>query len=197
VGQKIGDKVYQGFKPDKVNKSGLLEIYSPLLEKKGFNPMPSWMPIPEHQNMKDDELVLTTYKVNAQTHSRTQNCKWLTEIVHNNPGWINPATASKLGIIDGDKIKVRSEIGEITTFARVTEGIVPGIIAISHHCGHWEYGRYASNKKAPVEAGSDPDLELKWWEKNGMHPNWIIPNSPDPINGQQRWFDTVVTINKA
>lgn len=67
----------------------------------------------------------------------------------------------------------------------------------SHHCGHWEYGRYASTKKSPTGSDDDRDLKLKWWDDNGMHPNWIIPNSPDPINGQQRWMDAVVTVSKA
>ena len=52
--------------------------------------------------MKPDELVLTTYKVATQIHSRSQNCKWLTEIYHDNPAWINPATAKAQGIEDGD-----------------------------------------------------------------------------------------------
>jgi hypothetical protein len=30
-----------------------------------------------------------------------------------------------------------------------------------------------------------------------VHPNWIIPNKPDPINGQQAWMDTVVKVTKA
>jgi hypothetical protein len=30
-----------------------------------------------------------------------------------------------------------------------------------------------------------------------VHPNWIIPNKPDPINGQQIWMDTVVKVTKA
>ena len=34
VGQRIGEEVFSGFKPDKVNKSGYLEIYSNLLEDK-------------------------------------------------------------------------------------------------------------------------------------------------------------------
>jgi hypothetical protein len=38
------------------------------------------------QAVKPDELVLTTYKVAVQIHSRSQNCKWLTEIYHSNPG---------------------------------------------------------------------------------------------------------------
>ncbi|MFQ5763585.1 MAG: molybdopterin-dependent oxidoreductase [Rhodospirillales bacterium] len=196
VGQKIGDTVYAGFKPDKVNKSGYLELYSVLLEEKGFASLPTWKPIPEQEKMKADDLILTTYKVNVQTHSRTQNCKWLTEIYHENPGWINPETAAAKGIADGDKIKVKSEIGKIETTAKVTPAVVPGVIAVSHHSGHWEYGRYASGKNSPVGRDDDPELKRKWWKSNGEHPNWAIPNTPDPINGQQRWMDTVVTVTK-
>ena len=37
-----------------------------------------------------------------------------------------------------------------------------------------------------------------WWEgRNGVHPNWIIPNKGDPISGQLVWNDTVVTVEKA
>jgi len=197
IGQKIGDKVYKGFKPDKVNKSGYFELYSELLKIKGFQPLPSYVPIPEHEKMGAGELILTTYKVPVHIHSRSANCKWLTEMYHDNPAKINPKTAKGLGIKTGDKIKVKSKVGEITTTAEVVEGIVPGIVAISHHMGHWEYGRYASGKKAPLAGDNDPGLKEKWWDSYGVHPNWIIPNSPDPISGQNRYMDTVVKVTKA
>jgi anaerobic selenocysteine-containing dehydrogenase len=197
IGQKIGEKVYKGFTPDKVNKSGYLELYSILLKEKGFSPLPTYVPIPEHQKMRSDELILTTYKVNVHIHSRSANCKWLTEICHDNPACINTKTANVRGIKSGDKIIIESRIGSIETKAFVTEAVVPGIVAISHHCGHWEYGRYASGNKPPVKEGNDPDLKLKWWTEYGVHPNWIIPNSPDPISGQQCWMDTVVKVTKA
>jgi anaerobic selenocysteine-containing dehydrogenase len=197
VGQDIGGKAYAGFKPDKLNKSGYFEVYSELLEIKKFPALPTYVPIPEQEKMGSKDLILTTYKVPVQIHSRSANCKWLTEIYHDNPAMINTKTAKQLGIKNGDKIKVKSEAGEITTTANVTEGVVPGVVAISHHVGHWEYGRYASGKKAPLAAGDDPDFKLKWWTKKGVHPNWIIPNRPDPINGQQRWMDNVVKVRKA
>ncbi len=140
---------------------------------------------------------MTTYKVNVQTHSRTQNCKWLTELSYDNPGWINPVTAAALGIEDGDRIKVKSSVGQTESEAKVTPAVVPGVIAISHHCGHWEYGRYASGNKAPHNNVNDPDFQRKWWKNNGVHPNWVIPNAPDPVNGQMRWMDTVVTVARA
>ena len=44
---------------------------------------------------------------------------------------------------------------------------------------------------------NDPDLKNMWWTKHGQHPNFIIPNTPDPVNGQQAWMDTVVKVSKA
>lgn len=200
VGQRIGTKVYRGFPPDKVNKTGYMEIYSELMEEAGFNPLPTYYPIEEHQQMADDDLILTTYKVNVQTHSRTQNCKWLSEIYHENAAWLNPETASARGVADGDMVMLTSDVGEITIKARVTPAVVPGVVSVSMHCGHWRYGRYASGNPTPAALRSDsddPDALRVWWQgNNGAHPNWLIPNSPDPISGQQRCNDTVVRVEK-
>ncbi|MBI4612382.1 MAG: molybdopterin-dependent oxidoreductase [Planctomycetes bacterium] len=198
IAQKCGDgKARKGFPPDKgVWKTGFLEIKSKNLADKGFPALPSWMPIPDHASMSADQLVLTTFKVRTQTQSRTQNCKYLTELYHDNPAWIHPATASQRGIKDGDAIRVRSKIGEITIKAHVTEGIVPGVVAISNHCGHWAWGEFASGKKMFTHA-CEPDCANKWWKETGVHPNWIIPPVGDPIGGTMCWMDTVVTATKA
>jgi anaerobic selenocysteine-containing dehydrogenase len=196
VGQQVGERVYVGFPPDKLNKSGLFEIHSSLMAQKGLPAMPTYMAIPEHETLDADQLVLTTYKVNVHTHSRTMNCRWLAEIYHENPAWINPQTASTLGVSEGDTVKVSSDVGTIETRARVTPAVVPGVIAISHHCGHWEYGRFASGNRSPQGADDFAARDRRWWTQNGVHPNWVIPNSPDPINGQQRWMDTVVRVSR-
>lgn len=196
VGQKIGDTVYAGFKPDKLNKSGKFELYSKLLKKKGFNPMPSYMPIPEHQNLRNNQLILTTYKVNVQSHSRTQNNKWLTEIYHENPMLIHPQTAAAHGLKDGDKVLIKSDSGSIESQAKLTEGVHPDVVSVSFHCGHWQYGEYASGKKT-LGHQCEPDCGRKWWKEVGVNPNWAIPATPDPIGGQLRFMDTVVQIAKA
>jgi anaerobic selenocysteine-containing dehydrogenase len=102
-----------------------------------------------------------------------------------------------MGIGDGDKIKLETRLGEIESTAKVTHNVVPGVIAISSHGGHWEYGRYASSKKAPYSLDKDsPYEELKWWTNKDVHPNWIIDNVSEHISGQQRWMDTVVSVSK-
>ncbi len=197
VAQKIGNTVYKGFKPDKVNKTGYFELYSTILEEKGFAPLPSWKAVPEFENLSGNKLKLTTYKVPVQIHSRSTHCKWLTEMFHDNPAWINSKTAASLGVKDGDTLKLSSKNGEISIKAYVNEMIVPGTIAISYHLGRTESGRYASGKKSIFGSDNDPDLKLKWWDTYGVHPNWLISNSPDPISGQMRWMDEVVTVSKA
>ena len=198
VGQQFGDKILKGFAPDSINKSGYFEIYSPIMAAKGLSPLPIYAPIPEHDNLGDDELILTTFRVNVQTLSRTQNCRWLDEINGDNPAWINPKTAASRGIADGDHIKIRTRLGAVETIAKVTENVVPGVVAVSSHGGRWEYGRYASGKQAPFALEQDiPYERFKWWNYSTIHPNWIIENKGDPISGQQRWMDTVVTVSKA
>jgi anaerobic selenocysteine-containing dehydrogenase len=147
--------------------------------------------------MTEDQVVMTTYRVNVQTLSRTQNCRWLDEINGDNPAWVNPETAAARGIADGDRIRLKTALGEIETTARVTENVVPGVVAISSHGGRWEYGRYASGKKAPFSLAADtPYEQFKWWTHHTSHPNRIIDNVAEPISGQQRWMDTVVTLSR-
>ncbi|MBL6932782.1 MAG: molybdopterin-dependent oxidoreductase [Rhodospirillales bacterium] len=197
VGQKIGDSVYAGFAPGKINKSGMFELHSPLLASKGLAALPTYAAIPEHTKMKDDELILTTFKLNVQALSNTGNGGWLTEIHHDNPVWINPVTAGARGIAEGDAITIKSRIGEVAATAMVTPTVAPGVLAISTHLGRWEGGRYAAGKRAPFALDDDRHDEYRWWQSNGTHANWIIPDSPEPVSGQQCWMDTVVTVAKA
>ncbi|MEH6651199.1 MAG: molybdopterin-dependent oxidoreductase [Motiliproteus sp.] len=200
VAQNIDGTAYLAYPPNtKFVKAGYLDFYSDNFIAKGLPPFPTYTPTPEHVAMKKDELILTTYKVAVHTHSRTSHCKWLTEIKHDNPAWINSKTAAERGIEDGDSIKVLNGLGEITTTAYVTEGIIPGVIAISHHLGRRHSGVYGSGNSSLVDGGAsaDPDANNIWWNKHGVHPNAIIPNSSDPISGTQRWMDTVVRVEKA
>ncbi len=199
VAQNIDGKAYLAYPPKtKFMKSGLLDFYSDNFASKGFPAFPTYTPAPEHENMGEDDMILTTYKIAVHTHSRTAHCKWLTEIKHDNPAWINTKTANDRGIADGDKIKVSSDTGEMTTTAHVTEGVMPGVIAISYHLGRRHSGIYGSGKSDPTTVGesTDPDAKNMWWKKHGNHPNTVIPNASDPISGTMRWMDTVVRVAK-
>ncbi len=187
---------YQGhLKKGFATPSGKLELYSPKMEAAGHSALPTYQPIAEHRQLKEEEFILTTFQWNVHTHFSTANCKWLAEIIHDNPAWINSRVAEERGIKDGDAIRVTSRLGSIVTRAYVTQGIHPQVIAISDSCGHWQSGRVA---QARPFRSPDPETMLIWWEKegNGVHPNPIIPPVSDPVGGGQAWMDTVVTIAK-
>jgi anaerobic selenocysteine-containing dehydrogenase len=196
VGQRISGVAYAGFNPGTLNKTGLFELYSPILAAKGLPALPTYVAIPEHAEMKDEELILTTFKLNVQVLSNTGNGSWLDEIQHDNPVWINPVTASARGISEGDGIIIKSRIGKVAATAMVTPTVAPGVVALSTHFGRWQGGRYASGKRAPFAVDDDHHDEHQWWKAGGTNTNWIIPDSPEPVSGQQCWMDTVVTVAK-
>ncbi len=196
VAQRVGYAAYVGFKPGMSNKTGYFELYSPILAAKGLSGLPTYVAIPAHAKMSDDQLILTTFKLNVQVMTNTGNGAWLNEIHHENPIWINHDTASARGISDGDAVFLKSSIGEVAVTAMVTPAVAPGVVALSTHLGRWQGGRYASGKRAPFALEDQQHSEHRWWQAGGTHANWIIPDNPEPISGQQCWMDTVVTISK-
>jgi len=152
--------------------------------------------------MGDDELFLTTYKLNVHTQSRTASLKYLAELYHKNPAWINPKTAAKLGIRDGDLIRIQSHVGYMVTRAHVTEGIHPRCVAVSTACGHTAYGRFArlKHKEGKAQWGGQDSDDIRyntWWDDHGVHPNRIIQMHVDPIGASQSWFHTPVKVMPA
>ena len=181
--------------------SGKFEVFSERLEAAGFAALPSYTPIPSHADLTDGDLILTTFQFNVHTHWLTSNQMWLSEIVHDNPLWINTATARRLGIGQGDRVRVTSRAGHFETRAWVTEGVHPQVVAVGDGCGHWGYGNVA---RARPYKSLDPETSLVWWGRSGehgggpgVHPNPSIELESDPIGGGQAWMDTVVRVERA
>lgn len=198
IGVRRKGKNYVGFPTG----NRLINVRVDEWAKYGFNPMPTFKQIPWHKEMKEDEMILTTYKINVHKQSRTAAVKWLAEIMHSNPVWMNTVTGEKLGVKTGDLVRIESKVGYMVTKAYVFEGIHPKVVAIPTAFGHWEYGRLATlklNEKKGGEFGAQDDADLNnvWWEDKGVHPNAMIPTVVDPIGGSQGWFDTVVKVTKA
>jgi anaerobic selenocysteine-containing dehydrogenase len=65
---------------------------------------------------------------------------------------INPVTAARLGIRDGDLVDVTSAHGSLQTAAIVSPGIAPDVVAMPAGQGHQAYTRYASGRgENPLE----------------------------------------------
>jgi len=72
--------------------------------------------------------ILTQYNVGAQTR-RTDNVAWHSEDTLE----IHPHDAETRGIVHGDRVALRSRVGETTLHARVTERVAPGVVYTTFH----------------------------------------------------------------
>ncbi len=161
----------------------------------------------------DQVVLLSTFRLPTQIHTRSANSKWLAELSHTNPVWIHPADARRFGIGGtGDLVRVETEIGYFVARSWLTEGIRPGVIACSHHMGRWKLagqagsgpltatvalGRSAAawQMRRKVPAGpydsADPDTARFWWSDTGVHQNLTFPVHPDPVSGMHCWHQAV------
>jgi anaerobic selenocysteine-containing dehydrogenase len=211
VGVEIDGRILRGFP----TPSGRLEFYSSTLSGWGWpeHALPGYIKSHVHRDaLAPDQMVLiSTFRLPVQVHTRSANAKWLDEIAHTNPLWIHPCDAATLDLRTGDLVRVETEIGYFVVRAWVTEGIRPGVVACSHHMGRWKVGdagqrqamatvaiersdrRWAMRQRSgarPYES-SDPDTLRIWWTDVGVHQNLTFPVHPDPISGQHCWHQAV------
>ncbi|MBI2061650.1 MAG: molybdopterin-dependent oxidoreductase [Nitrospirae bacterium] len=81
---------------------------------------------------------------------------------------IHPETAAQHGIQDGDRVEVRSDLGALTTVARVAHGIHPSAVAMPLGLGRKALGVFADGHGADPTAllapSLDPDTRRHTWE---------------------------------
>ena len=164
-------------------------------------------------------LLLPTFRLPTLIHTRSANAKWLYELSHKNPVWMHPEDAKRLGVESDDLIRVDTEIGYFVDKVWVTEGIKPGIIAMSHHLGRWRLkddtgvNRAASSLVELADDGStkslrivrgaeawesfDPDTSRVWWKDVGVHQNLTHAVHPDPVSGAHCWHQKALNVRKA
>lgn len=129
-------------------------------------------------------LVLISYKTIMNCEGRSGNSTWANEVrqVMYNDGWtnyaeINPATAAKLGINNGDEVIVESTVGKLTAKVKVTPTVHPDIVAMAFGMGHRAYGRWAKGR--------------------GVNPNDITGVDYEYFSGMAAYYNTRVRIKKA
>ena len=208
--------------------SGRLELFTRTLHDWGWPEREYCIPwpleshvSPRHIDTAAGEMILLpNFRLPTLIHTRSANAKWLYEISHNNPVWIHPSDAARLGLTTGDLIRVETEIGWFVDKAWVTEGIKPGIVAMSHHLGRWrlkadqgvnrgmsalaelDEGDDGSYRLRIVEGAtawesSDPDTARIWWENVGVHQNLTHAVQPDPHAGHHCWLQKAVSVRRA
>ena len=148
VGVEVDGRILRGFP----TPSGRLEFYSRTLAEWGWPEaaLPTYVRSHVHpEELAPGQLVLIpTFRLPVQIHTRSANAKWLDEIAHTNPLWVHTSDAERLGVSTGDLVRVETEIGHFVLKAWVTEGIRPGVVACSHHMGRWRPGGESGQRQA-------------------------------------------------
>jgi len=227
IGMTVHGKSVRGFK----TPSRKFEVRSPQTAQASAkvnipdDGWPHYVPIPAHVNLPADRFHLVSFKWNVHTQARTAAQKFLTEIVHDNPMWMNAAVAARMGVKTGDTVEITTyrpkgrthkPTGEALGSARlkvlVTQGIHPRVLAVSNSVGQLFGGRAAVAKCGaraegpgfdPARLPDDDDLSANlWWDPAvggagaGFNINAILPIQPSPVTGMQSWFDTICSVRK-
>lgn len=205
-----------------------LEFYSPTLAQWGWHEKEYTIPYPLKSHVHPDNisivdgemLLLPNFRLPTLIHTRSANAKWLYEISHKNPIWMHPKDAKRLKVHTGDLVRVDTEIGYFVDKVWLTEGIKPGVIAMSHHLGRWRLkedvglnigassvatlnhdkeNEYQLNiiHGAKAWKSSDPDTSRIWWEEVGVHQNLTHAVHPDPVSGAHCWLQKAMNVRKA
>ena len=216
VGVVVDGKSARGFS----TPSRKLEFYSKTMVdwKWGEHAIPGYAQSHVYWRDLDQDggefILVPTFRLPTLIHTRSGNAKWLYEISHTNPLWINPKDAEKWGFETGELARVTTEIGHFVLRVWVTEGIRPGVVACSHHLGRWRLkrdsgtDRWSSALVDIEELGAgrwrvrqiegvkpfkseDPDSERIFWQEGGVHQNLAFAVHPDPISGMHCWHQRV------
>jgi anaerobic selenocysteine-containing dehydrogenase len=216
VGVEIGDEVVQGFK----SPSRKLEWYSKTMDDWGWHKeaIPGYQR--SHVYWRDmdiegsERFLLPIFRLPTLIHTRSGNAKYLYEISHGHPLWINANDAEALGFETADLVRIETESGHFVMRAWPTEGIRPGVVAASHHLGRWRLedetgnerwssalvnleelddGKWRLRQLKGIEpfTSDDPDSERIWWRDPGVNQNLAFPVHPDPISGMHAWHQKV------
>jgi anaerobic selenocysteine-containing dehydrogenase len=197
-----------------------LEVYSTTMREWGWEEYATPGYIPSHVahseiDLEAGELVLVpTFRLPTLIHTRSGNAKYLNEISNSHPLWLNSRDARRHGVATGDLVRLSTSIGHLVARVWVTEGIRPGVCALSHHMGRWrlhgnEGSRWVqglvdiSHPDGPeswllryrggVEPfeSDDPDSSRIWWTDPGVHQNLAFGVQPDPWSGMHCWLQKV------
>jgi thiosulfate reductase/polysulfide reductase chain A len=156
-------------------KSGKLEIYSAKYAEKGLDPLPVYSaPV----KVPKGKYRLVVGRHAYFTQGTTQNNPYLHELMPNNTLWLHPAEAKRLGLKNGQMVRVKSPVGEEKLHLEVTEKIRPDTVYMCHGFGVLSKGL------------------TRIYGKGGCDAN-LLEDHVEPISGNVAMHQTFVEISPA
>ena len=176
----------------------------------GYVPLADSLGRPLDDRAAGYDLHLITYREIFHTKSRTNTAYWLLALRPENDILIHPDDARRLGLAEGDRVRILSATNPDGLWPlgaagsrpmegrlRVTQGIRPGVVAFSLGFGHW------ANGAAPLVVDGEriPPDERRG---RGIHANAAMRLDPylkntclsDTTGGSAVFYDTLVRLRK-
>lgn len=140
--------------------------------------VPHFEPAKRWGSEQEFPFIFFEHRSRLNREGRSANCEWYQAHKNVDPGdenWddvlkMNPVDGKKLGLKNGDTVKVTSQIGAITVKLKLWEGVRPGTVAKCFGQGHWAYGRVAA-------------LDFQKRIPRGGNNNVILPPEYDRLSG--------------
>lgn len=115
-------------------RTGKLELWSELVAGCGeeYDPLPKYTPPAQLPDEDYPFVLMTGVRIPNAIHSRLHTVPWARALRPEASADISREDAQALGIERGDKMRIRSEKGEVTVSANPTAMIAPGQVYLFH-----------------------------------------------------------------
>lgn len=157
------------------------------------------------------DLQLITFKEITAAQSRTPGVYW-SQLLYQPENFVllNSRDAQRMGLKEGDRVRLMSpsnprgewDLGNgrripLAGKVKPIEGVRPGVVAVSHHYGHWAYGAADIVLDGRVVKG-DARRGTGLQPNGAMRADEYLKNVTliDPIGGSAAFFDTRVRLAK-
>ncbi len=114
------------------------ELYSTLLEKWGYDPLPTYREPPEgpysspHLHGEYPYILITGRRIPGFFHSENRQLPWTRELHRDPIVEVHPETAKKEGIKEGEWVIIESPRGRIRQKAKFFSGMDPRVVSAEH-----------------------------------------------------------------
>ena len=117
------------------------ELYSTLLERWGYDPLPQFREPPESPYSTPElyrdypYILITGRRLAGFFHSENRQLPWMRELHRDPIVEIHPETAAREGIREGDWVTIESPRGKVRQKAKLFAGMDPRVVSAEH--GWW------------------------------------------------------------
>lgn len=118
-----------------------IEIYSDTLKEHGYDPLPGYVepaqsPVSTPELFKEYPLILISgARTKEYAHSQQRNIPALRALNPEPLAEMHPATAERYGLVNGEKVNIKTQKGSVKMRLKVNEALMTGVVSVPHGWG--------------------------------------------------------------